>query len=312
MKLLLIGNYGAGNVGDEALREYFLQRFPEHEWTVVSASPKGPEEVPRLPLGVRSAFRPWWKTLVALWRCHAVVFGGGSLFTDVESIFACVLWAKHAAAAMLFGKPRFFAFQGIGPFRTPTGRCFARCALKRAAFISVRDNESAARVRELTGVQPIVTADPVTLLFPRETSTGTELVIIPRANSSEEFLSAVRTAIAERHPSHVRVVLLQPEAEQGIAHVLRTFIPEMEAVPVRSLGDLIAALRGASFVLTQRYHGALAALMMGIPYHAVAQKEGDKLSTLCPGETDGTFRDHLLAKARVGEARLHEALMHLR
>ena len=29
MRLLLVGNYGVGNLGDEALREYFLKRFPE-------------------------------------------------------------------------------------------------------------------------------------------------------------------------------------------------------------------------------------------------------------------------------------------
>ena len=153
MRALLIGNYGVGNWGDDALRDYFLTAFPEIEWTVVSASarpPVRPERtipiVPRLPLGFRSLFRPWWRTLRAIARTDAVVFGGGSLFTDSESLFACFLWGMHACVARFFHRPVFLASQGIGPFRTRLGEGIARSVALRSAFLSVRDTASMARV----------------------------------------------------------------------------------------------------------------------------------------------------------------------
>ncbi|MBI5155969.1 hypothetical protein HZA45_01700, partial [Candidatus Peregrinibacteria bacterium] len=95
MRCVLIGNYGTGNFGDEALRSYFLKSFPEIEWQVVSARPTA-DELPRLPAGPRSLFTTkWFRTIKALRHCDAVVFGGGTLFTDSESVFACFLWWLH-------------------------------------------------------------------------------------------------------------------------------------------------------------------------------------------------------------------------
>lgn len=74
MHCVLIGNYGVGNFGDEALKEYFLSAFPDITWSVVSARPSG-EELPRLPGGFRSLFSHWWKTLGAIRNTDAVVFG---------------------------------------------------------------------------------------------------------------------------------------------------------------------------------------------------------------------------------------------
>ena len=114
MRLLMVGNYGDGNVGDEALREYFLRRYTSHRWTVLSAHPSTPQELPRLPSGIRSflSFK-WLRTLNQLPDFDAVVFGGGSLFTDIESPLACILWWLHVRAARFFGKPVLLAFQGV-------------------------------------------------------------------------------------------------------------------------------------------------------------------------------------------------------
>ena len=105
MRCLLISNYGTGNHGDVALKEYFLTRFPEVEWIVLSANAQSPRDVPRLPFGLRSLFTtPWWRTLAALRSSDAVIFGGGSLFTDVESVRACLLWWWHACVARMLDR----------------------------------------------------------------------------------------------------------------------------------------------------------------------------------------------------------------
>ena len=115
MRCVLVGNYSVGNIGDEALKEYFLSEFPDISWSVVSANPTDPRDVPRLPLGIRSLFTNWWKTINAIRHADALIFGGGSLFTDIESVWACVIWRAYALLASWCKVPVMLAFQGAGP-----------------------------------------------------------------------------------------------------------------------------------------------------------------------------------------------------
>lgn len=292
-RYLLIGNYGIGNVGDEALKEYFLQRFPEVEWMVVSAHPEA-REFPRLPFGFRSLFTPWWRTLCAYWRCDGAVFGGGSLFTDVESSWAPFLWWWHGVLAWLFQKRIILAFQGIGPFRTWRGEWCARWVARRAAFLSVRDVLSLERVeRWHLHKKCILSFDPV---FPRieddirlrysfsampdDSGRSKNLLIIPRGNSSQAFRDRVEEM---RQEEWVGVCVQEP----------------------RSLVELSTAVSSASFLLTQRYHAGIVALTLGVPFETVPQVLGDKLDALNHEDRDLL---HLQERVRVGEEALRDAL----
>lgn len=312
MRCVLIGNYGVGNLGDEALREFFLQSFPEMQWTVLSHHPSRSNEVPRLPCGFRSIFTPWWRTIGALMRTDAVVFGGGSLFTDSESSFACLLWWWHAFVARLFGKRIFMAFQGVGPLHSSLSIWFSTWVFKRAAFISVRDEASLKRLQDwkLT-VQPILTFDPIFSLFASRKRQSTEkrtLVIIPRDNSGEEFLVAVTGKLVAQW-DNVRILLMKPDAsEQRIARQIQTMstVPS-QIVGVATVDQLLGEISSATEVVTQRYHGALAGLALEIPATIVSQRAGDKLSELRSIQLSGT-RTQLLQHVTTGIAVLRDAL----
>lgn len=309
MRCILIGNYGAGNMGDEALKQYFLDAFGDIEWQVISAAPKN-GELYRLPLGVRSIFRPWWKTLAAIRMSDAVVFGGGTMFTDIESIRACLLWWLHALAASLLGKRIFFAFQGIGPFRTRAGEWLAKNAVKRGVFLSVRDAHAFVRASSW-GISGIVqTFDPVFLLMYKQKihdRTQKMFIVIPRHTSGEEFL---QKAVAFRGSSsftETHILSMQPDhkSEQAACTRLRSALGDKaRIIPIRSLDELLAALRGASLLLSQRYHGALAALALDIPLEIVAQEEDDKISSLRAVRTED-----LPALCTAGEQALRNALI---
>ncbi|MFA5273071.1 MAG: polysaccharide pyruvyl transferase family protein [Candidatus Peribacter sp.] len=311
MHYLLVGNYGTGNFGDEALKEYFLSAFPEAKFRVLSAHPKE-GELPRLPAGIRSFFLAhWWRTLAALWKSDGLVFGGGTLFTDTESVYACLLWWWHAFVCWLLGKPFFLAFQGIGPFRTRAGEWFARWAIAHAAFVSVRDAASFQRVnlwRKNTNI--IQTCDPVFSLFTaqkRDTSSQKLLVIIPRKNSPSSFSERAVQLWKSGTWQAVRILSLQPDDPQerevchSIAHVLSQ--PDSVIVPVRSVGALCRSVGQADFVFSQRYHGALAALALGVPFEVVPQGEGDKLASLSGMSSSG-----IAALLADGERQLKSAL----
>lgn len=316
MRCILIGNYGVGNLGDEALKEYFLSAFPEITWTVVSAHPD-PHEVPRLPFGLRSLFAPWWRTLRALRRCDAVVFGGGSLFTDVESSKACFLWWWHGFVARLFGKPLVLAFQGIGPFMTVRGEWCARWILKRTAFVSVRDQESAERVGVWIkdGLGVMQTFDPVlSLLTLEKQPSGDTLAVIPRMNSRGALEKAAKDLLMLKQPEEIRILSMQPEdaGEWKVCERLRDGLRSEASVhPVRSIHDLTRELLKCSSAVTERYHGALAAAAMGIPVEIVSQGLGDKLDELKNMLKSGVMIEELRARVKAGEDGLRTYLSQL-
>ncbi len=285
MKCVLIGNYGAGNVGDEALREYFLRTFSEISWMVLSSDPTASNEVPRVPTGFRSFFRPWWRTLAAFWHADAVVFGGGSLFTDSESAFACVLWGWHAFVARVLGKPTLFAFQGVGPFRSSFAEGIARAAFLRATFISVRDEKSLQRVQSWhPKFSPILTFDPAFSLFKSFQSsfpTSRSLAIIPRGNSDEQFFVTVGGELVKSWDA-VHILLMQPdEAERGVAVRISAMSGGKATITaITTVDQLLSEIAKASTVVTQRYHGALAALALGKRTVICVQQKGDKLDAL--------------------------------
>ena len=317
MRALLIGNYGVGNFGDEALREYFLSAFPDVEWIVVSHSPFSilhSPFTPRLPFGFRSAFTPWWRTLRAMQRCDAVVFGGGSLFTDVESTQACVLWWWHAFVARICGKPVILAFQGVGPFRTRVGEWCARWVVTRAVHISVRDEKSFERVQKWRE-DVVLSFDPVFSLLTQATSyhssprlrpasklqtANSSLVLIPRDNSTPHFFArAEKLWKSGKFPS-VQILSFKPGERFPLTTGEGEGIGGARVTGIASIEDLCHALSGASFILTQRYHGAVAALALGIPFETVAQGEGDKHATI-PQSKEG-----LLERVSSGERSLRE------
>lgn len=332
MNYLLVGNYGVGNVGDEALREYFLERFPEVQWQVLSAYPQG-SELPRFPAGLRSFFRfQWLRTVLALRWADGLVYGGGSLFTDSESLHACVIWAFPALFARLFRKPILLAFQGIGPFRTRMGEHLARWVIARASFISVRDAASAQRVEMWKKNTKIIQSfDPTISLLSKEKHDiriKNLLIFIPRFSTAQSHaphalcLSAQRIAHVlallrrwqkERGP--VRIISLHPGAPRE--HALSESVASSLGVPLEGVSSLSALgplIRGATCVLTERYHGALSALAQGIPFFALRLSAGDKLDALsrqfrCPAATADSLSSSLLLETDWGRnARVLPAL----
>ena len=284
---LLVGNYGVGNLGDDALREYFLQRFPQVQWQVVSARPlKG--ELPRFPGGIRSllSFR-WIKTFRALYKSDGMVLGGGSLFTDIESSRACFLWWVQVFFARLLRKNVVFAFQGVGPFRTKRGEWFARSATRMASVLFVRDPLSLERVQAWnTNKKVIQTFDPVFSLV-QEQKVDLQslkiLIVIPRDNSDEAFAKRLETLLQSGRFEAVHVLSLRPESasEKKLCTALQQqlSIPST-VIPISTLDALAQEIARGSFVLTQRYHGAVVALALGLELDVVRQEEGDKLDVI--------------------------------
>lgn len=286
----------------------------------MSADPNQSTEVARLPGGLRSFFSTnWLRTLGAYRRCDAVVFGGGSLFTDVELVYACFLWFLHGMTAVACHKPLILTFQGVGPFKQPLGERLAKWVFRHAAFVSVRDAASMKRVETFgLSIKIIQTFDPVFSIMVKQKPTHQSknvCTIIPRANSSEALMQAAISVLRiQPYIHHVRILLMQPEnaGEQGIARRLeRELGLPATIVPVRTLSDLMKGVEDSLIVVTQRFHGGLAAVALGIDVKIVTQGAGDKLAELRALVMSGF--DVAIASALIqdGEQALRETLYHV-
>ncbi len=77
----------------------------------------------------------------------------------------------------------------------------------------------------------------------------------------------------------VVVLLLEPGKDQAAAEKVRAIVKNVavRSIDVRTFEVLVAEVSSAQFVLTQRFHGAIAALANGVKFEAVPQAPGDKL-----------------------------------
>ncbi len=306
MQYLLVGNYGVGNAGDEVLRSYFTRRYPEVNWSILSEEPKE-SELARFPAGPRSLFSfKWLKTLRALSASDGLVFGGGSLFTDAESSHACFVWLMHVLFCLILRKPYFLAFQGIGPFRSGFASFSARIAVRFASFISVRDTASAERIllwKKNTEV--VQTFDPAISLLKdlcEINRTKKLFIFIPRfstgwsSSNREKFVRILRGL--REGGGELGLISMQP-SDPRERRLMEYFSHELQAPVSEALvmEEVVRQIQGATCVLTERYHGIIAAaLACGIPFLALRLREGDKLDALAgmcgaPSETIESFRE---------------------
>jgi len=174
MKVVICGNYGATNLGDEAILDGILSLIGnvDHgaDITVLSANPDDTmvrHEVKSeylLPCGPRSFIKGLLgghigRTFKAIQDCDAFILGGGGLLSD-EKMMAMVIWPLQAAFARLYKKPIFCLGQSVGPLQTFFGRMMARNVFKKVLSATVRDTKSQQVLHNLGVSMPPVLADP--------------------------------------------------------------------------------------------------------------------------------------------------------
>lgn len=165
--IVLSGYYGFRNSGDEAVLQSILLALDEQgkaagvriEPVVLSADPGWTERT----YGVRAVPR---MNPAAIWSAlkesSGLISGGGSLLQDVTSAKTIPYYLAVMVMAQWLKKPVFVYSQGVGPVKRRWFHPFIRRVLDKAAYLSVRDEESAALLRSMgIGRTLDVVPDPV-------------------------------------------------------------------------------------------------------------------------------------------------------
>ena len=175
--IFLVGYFGFGNTGDEAILSAMLAHFRGQRSDLHFVVASGDPEQTTAAHGV-VAIR--WTDIAAIYHsvesADLVVIGGGGLFHDYwgldpDSLLTSRHWgityyAGPALLARLYRKPLMLFGVGVGPLYSAYGKELTRRAAMGATAITVRDGES-KRLLEQLGVpaQAVrLTADPGFLL----------------------------------------------------------------------------------------------------------------------------------------------------
>lgn len=165
---LLCGNYGAANIGDEAILTGLLFEIKKNDQdaslTVMSGDPAstktmhgGVDTVNFIPSGIRSLLKisSLGSTLNAYKKADFFVLGGGGLFTDEEDLKAVWIWFIQVLIAKLYGKKITIVGQSVGPLRSKIAKYLTRTVFAWADSISVRDTASKELLENLGIVKEI-------------------------------------------------------------------------------------------------------------------------------------------------------------
>lgn len=282
MKIGIVGNYGATNIGDDAILTVMLKSFSGHKITVFSANPDkitheyGVDSVNLFPLGIRSILKYGFRrSIKAMKDVDIVILGGGGLFQD-DYLYACILWSWQVFYAKRFKKPLFIYGTGVGPLKTWFGKKLTKWVYKQADVITVRDDYSRDLLHKIGILNQNIhsTSDPAfTYRTPEIIKDRTKnLFIISlrpwlKYNSKiiSSFILFLEKLKTEKNAEFIFTCMQQIKEHdyQIIDSVLKKVGGELY-IP-KHFSDLIHVMQTAEFAIGMRYHFLIAALLTQTP-----------------------------------------------
>ncbi|KKR26801.1 MAG: hypothetical protein UT55_C0001G0012 [Candidatus Peregrinibacteria bacterium GW2011_GWE2_39_6] len=296
-KIVICGNYGANNLGDDLILHAFIQRFSSFSITVISADSVetarryGIRAVPMLPCGVRSFFRVFFckkeranflLTKEAIREADLFILGGGTLLTD-DPWQAMWLWGCHTQFALRYSPKVQILANGIGPFKHRWARRWAASILHRVDLVSVRDRQSWEEVKSLGRSDLELGQDPVlemaflnnlkayekmkdyVVFVPRYCSKNTNKI----KNEFVKFINFLTLEIGKKvifisfENSKKEIDFLNKIFEQchGDIEIVKYEADEQKVLKIIANADLVVGMRLHSLILAKRF---------GIPFMGIA------------------------------------------
>ncbi|WP_083298745.1 polysaccharide pyruvyl transferase family protein [Stenotrophomonas sp. HMSC10F06] len=309
-RALVVGFYGAPNVGDEVLLDLLVRRIRElgGEPVVASIDPL----LTRRMHGVDAVqFANVGDIARALMHCDVLVMGGGGIFQDHHPFNLDAVYLPYANDISSYARPMLLARQlgvptivwgqGVGPLSSAGARTLVRELFQHAVAVSVRDESSKALLRQI-GVDRgiLVAADPGWLfrryhpLPAQQAAQGAGqaqskvLAVVVREWDKGQWKTSLVEALRAAVPEGWRIqwVAFQAHTDgSGATSDLPLIESLRQQLPGRSNDELIApatmdatweTITRADAVLSMRLHASILALLAGKP--TAGLEYDDKLS----------------------------------
>ncbi|MCU1367319.1 MAG: polysaccharide pyruvyl transferase CsaB [Ilumatobacteraceae bacterium] len=286
--VILVGAFGQGNPGDEALCAAFCAALGDHDVTVVSTDP----DATTLQHG-RPAFAPSVRAVgQAVRSADAVVVGGGTIFKQLggssgrRANALLVNTSALLAGARASGTSVAMIGVGAGVLRGPSARAMSRWMVPRADLVVLRDEESASVLAD-AGVPPPfwIGSDPAWSLFDQpddyDRGVADQRRVTVALSHHGIGRSGIDALVAGLQPlCGERTIRLQPwqvgehSLDLRLAEELRVRLgggAEIIEPPI----DLLHAAQifaGDDLVIGMRFHALVAAAAAGSRFVAIAHE----------------------------------------
>jgi len=291
-RALLLGYFGAGNWGDELILECFLRGYGDllrARGFELAVTVKRPVEG-----GYRQRIGELWTGLdfvqmgpllpysLGLRKCSHLICPGGSLLQNRSSNRSLLYYLSIINAFVHSGSPVMMLNQGLGPIRGESWQKRTRDALSRLTCFSARDRRSALWAAE--SVPPdrrLLTSDAVFAAIPNweyepAEDERWEYLFVVRAQAGSALLSSPQFPPEGRY----LVAVLQEDEwrrPRRIEHLGRRL--DRESLGLLDAAGFVSRLRQCEVVVSERYHGLVAALIAGVPFVGVG--DDPKISSFC-------------------------------
>lgn len=294
MKIVIAGNYGAKNLGDEMILEGILEVLkivaPEAKITVLSGNPEETKEkyqinsVPKYPAGIRSFIKSLFnkKTDKAVKECDFFILGGGGLFGNL-SFKANIIWGIQAQKAYHNNKPVIIYGQSVELPKDIFQKFIVRNIFKKAAMIVVRDDESKKVLKVLGIKNPIYTVHDLAFrkqyefIKPAERSDEAIVSLRYMKNLSEKFKNEIADFLdylVGGKNFKVKFIDFQRESDhkihKDIINRLKSGKDKIEHINcIKNTEELLEHFSKAKLVLGMRLHSLISAVKTETPFIAI-------------------------------------------
>lgn len=302
LKIVVAGNYGAGNLGDELILSGLLHTLKKAvgakslKTTVLSANPLQTAKlhnvyaVKPFPSGLRSFLKGSKEAKREVKDCDFFVLGGGGLFLSL-SLHANFIWAIQAYNAYKLGKKVLMLGQSIGKSRNPLLRYMIKKLFNKATLITIRDSVSQKNLKNLGVTKEIHVVPDFAFLksIPGDAfveknigaSTRPSYALIALRQMSglkKSFYSDIaKFIIYLRDEEKLTVKLINFQTGHGSDQTIHEKVLEqiknekdIEIIPdIKDSSQLFPLFSHAKFALCMRLHSAITSIKCNTPFTAI-------------------------------------------
>lgn len=280
MKILVVGFWGEGNLGDEAILEGISLAAGEDRTLVATAGSK--EIHPRVvPCRPRRGAASWIEFLKVLKHCERVVFSGGIL--QDQSLEGVTFYALRMLAARLARRKTGLWGAGLGPLRSSAAKTVSSRALAGVDAAWLRDSGSADLFLSLTGRSGVTGADWSWVIEIDHTrskaSKRGKVGVNLRPWPDRRFESSLESLLKQVSDKESTLFIsARGEDERLMKHLATVTGCKFDLFSPSSFGELCQGVCGLKGAWAMRYHVVVALLRMRIP--TIPLCYDDKVSSL--------------------------------
>ena len=299
-KILILGYYGFGNIGDDAILRGLIEgiRFQAPKFDIEYLSPMNLD----LNQGKKYECINWHPSLIwalkhpmlklksinRIIKADLLIIGGGGLFHDIYSIIPFAFF--DLILRYFFGRPIVMVSIGVGPFNSKISPYFFRRVFKIPYYISVRDKTSYLELQQLNQRNDVEISCDLALIL----SSQFEARVVSNNNKQEYSVIISLRRWGNFEVNIPRIAHKIESSMQRIGPYKLVFIPfdsddiemydlfnqslknksnvEIVLKPLNSQ-DVMKQFVKADLVIGMRLHSIILSAMVGIPSISISYEQ---------------------------------------